>query len=257
MTVACEPLLSVRDLTVSFGDGPSRVAVVHDVSFDIAPGRIVALVGESGSGKTVTAFSIVRLIRPPGHVEHGRILFGSEDLLTVSNERMRRLRGDRLSMIFQNPMNSLHPSMTVGKQIVEVIQAHRAHSRSEAWQRAMDLLAAVEIADPERTGRLHAHELSGGMRQRVMIAMAVALEPDLLIADEPTTALDVTIQAQIVALLKRLQRQTHTAILFITHDLSLASTFCDDVIVMYAGRVVETGPAAAVFERPTHPYTAG
>ena len=252
-----EPLLSVRDLSVSFPSERGRICVVGDVCFDVGVGRTVVLVGESGCGKTVTALSILRLITAPGRIEKGRILFRGRDLLELSEKQMRGVRGGDIAMIFQEPATSLNPVYTVGRQIVEALEAHQEVRGERAWGRAVQMLREVEITDAIRCMQQYPHELSGGMQQRVMIAMALSCRPAILIADEPTTALDVTTQGRILELLCELQRQNGMSILFITHDLSVASQIADDVVVMYASKVVEAGPAERVFASPLHPYTQG
>jgi peptide/nickel transport system ATP-binding protein len=220
-------------------------------------GETVGVVGESGCGKSVTALSVLRLVQPPGRIASGRILLDGKDLLAMSEPEMRRVRGDRVAMIFQEPMTSLNPVFTVGEQIAESLRHHRGTPRAEAKARAIELLQQVGIPAPEDRVNRYPHEMSGGMRQRVMIAMALACDPELLIADEPTTALDVTIQAQILDLLAHLRRERGMAVLLITHDLGVVAETCERVVVMYAGKVVETGPAAEILVRPRHPYTAG
>ena len=253
-----EPLLEVRDLRTEFHTEAGRFAAVDGVSFTIHRGETVGLVGESGSGKSVTSLSILRLIpSPPGRIAGGSILFEGRDLLRLSEAEMRRIRGNRIAMIFQEPMTSLNPVFTAGAQIAEALRWHRRLSRREAWERAVELLRLVGIPDPEARARQYPHQMSGGMRQRVMIAMAVACEPQLLIADEPTTALDVTVQAQILDLMKDLRRRLGTAILLITHDLGVVADMADRVLVMYAGRIVESAPVDDLFARPLHPYTEG
>ena len=246
------PLLSVRDLSVAFG----RNTVVEGVSFDLAPGEILGVVGESGSGKSVTALSIMRLIPSPGRVT-GRIDFAGQDLMALPEPRMREIRGRDIAMIFQEPMTSLNPVFTCGDQVMEALVHHRGLDRAGARAEALKLLKLVEIPSAERRLDDYPHQLSGGMRQRVMIAMALACRPKLLLADEPTTALDATIQAQILDLLRGLQRELGMAVVLITHDLGVVSEVAHRVLVMYAGRVVETSPAAAIFARPLHPYTEG
>ena len=247
------PLLSVRGLTTSFGGAP----VVDGVSFDLMPGEVLGIVGESGSGKSVAALSILRLLSPPGRIEAGTIRFEGEDLLAKSEAQMRRIRGDRISMIFQEPMTSLNPVFTIGDQIGETLREHQRLGRRESRRRAVELLGMVEIAAAERRLDDYPHQMSGGMRQRVMIAMALACQPRLLIADEPTTALDVTIQAQILDLLRELQRELAMAVILITHDLGVIAEFARRVIVFYAARAVERGPVGPVFRAPLHPYTEG
>ncbi len=259
MSTASEPapLLDVRNLVTAFRTDDGPVRAVDDVSFAVAPGRTLAIVGESGCGKSVTALSLMRLIDSNGQVESGSIRLEGEELLKLSVKEMRRIRGNRISMIFQEPMTALNPVVTVGKQIIEVFRIHRDLTRGEARQAAIDALRTVRIPDPERRVDEYPFQMSGGMRQRVMIAMALACEPRLLIADEPTTALDVTIQAQILKLMKQLQRERGTSILFITHDLGVVAEVADDVLIMYAGRVVERGSVHQIFENPAHPYTQG
>jgi len=251
------PLLDVQNLVTSFRTDEGPVRAVDDVSFQLAPGRTLAIVGESGCGKSVTALSVMRLIDQNGQVENGSIQLEGEDLLDLSGKQMRAVRGNRISMIFQEPMTALNPVVTVGKQIVEVFRIHRDLSRSEARQAAIDALRTVRIPDPERRVDEYPFQMSGGMRQRVMIAMALACEPRLLIADEPTTALDVTIQAQILKLMKQLQVERETSILFITHDLGVVAEMADDVVIMYAGKIVERGSVRQIFKEPAHPYTQG
>ncbi len=251
------PLLEIRDLAISFESARGRLPVVTGVSLALQAGRTFGLVGESGCGKSVTALSILRLLQAEtAHVE-GQILFQGTDLLTLSADRMRDIRGNRIAMIFQEPMTSLNPSYTIGDQIGEALIRHKGLSARAARTAAIELLARVKIPAPETRVDAYPHNLSGGMRQRVMIAMALALEPALLIADEPTTALDVTIQAQVLDLIQGLARDTGTAVLLITHDLGVVAEMCDDVGVMYAGQLVETAPVAKLFEAPEHPYTAG
>ncbi len=252
------PLLAVRDLVTSFRTDHGPVRAVDGVSFDIPPKTTVGIVGESGSGKSVTALSIMRLVpSPPGMIESGSITFEGTDLLRVSEREMRRLRGEKISMIFQEPMTSLNPVYSVGDQIVEAIRLHQKRSRRDARERAIEMLRLVGIPSPQSRVDSFPHELSGGMRQRVMIAMALACEPKLLIADEPTTALDVTIQAQVLDLLRKLQRLLGMSIMLITHDLGVVAEFAERVVVMYAGRVVEEGVVEEVFRHPRHPYTRG
>ncbi len=251
-------LLRVEDLTVGFATETGFVRVVEEVGFEVAPGRTVGLVGESGCGKSVTAMSIMRLLpSPPARLEAGRVGFEGRDLARLDESAMRAIRGDRIGMIFQEPMTSLNPTLSVGFQIVEVLRLHRDLRGEAARRAALDMLHQVGIGAPERRFEQYPHQLSGGLRQRVMIAMALVCHPRLLIADEPTTALDVTIQAQILDLLKRLRRELGMAILLITHDLGVVAEFCDEVVVMYAGRVVERAAAPLLFGRPRHPYTAG
>jgi oligopeptide/dipeptide ABC transporter ATP-binding protein len=253
-----EPILQIRDLVVEFATDEGYLPVVGPVDLDLPRGRTLGLVGESGSGKTVTALSVLRLIpQPPGRIPSGQVLFDGVDLLTLSQRAMSDVRGARIAMIFQEPMTSLDPAFTVGFQIAEVIRRHRGLSRRQAWKEAVDLLGLVGIPSPERRARHYPHAFSGGMRQRVMIAMAVSCHPDVLVADEPTTALDVTVQAQILDLLKELQRDFGMSMLFVTHDLGVVADICDEVAVMYAGQLVESGAAQELFEQPRHPYTEG
>jgi oligopeptide/dipeptide ABC transporter ATP-binding protein len=253
-----EALLSVRELTTAFHTERGLVRAVDGISFDVAPGETLAVVGESGCGKSVTALSILRLLAtPPAEVLGGQILFEGRDLLRLEERELRKIRGARISMIFQEPMTSLNPVYSVGSQIVEAIRIHRSASRRAARERAVELLGLVGIPSPAERADAYPHQLSGGMRQRVMIAMALACEPALLIADEPTTALDVTIQAQILDLLRRLQEKLTMSMLFITHDLGVVAEIAHSVVVMYAGRVVESGRVDKLFADPLHPYTRG
>ena len=253
-----EPLLEIRDLVTEFRTERGTVRAVDGVSLEIAPRGTLGVVGESGSGKSVTALSIMRLVAsPPGRIASGSIRYAGKDLVTLPAAEMRAIRGNRIAMIFQEPMTSLNPVFTVGDQVGEAVRLHQHTSRREARQVAIDMLRKVGIPSPEERVDAYPHQLSGGMRQRVMIAMALACKPDLLIADEPTTALDVTIQAQILELLKQLQRELGMSILLITHDLGVVAETCDEVIVMYAGRVVERAATEALFSAPRHPYTAG
>ncbi len=252
------PLLSVRGLTTRFRTDRGPLVAVDDVSFDVAPGQTVAIVGESGSGKSVTALSILRLIpNPPGEIVGGQILFEGRDLLKCSEHEMRAIRGNRIAMIFQEPMNSLNPALTVGLQVAEPMRQHRKLSWSAALDGAKALLKKVHIPDAESRLQTYPHQYSGGMRQRAMIAMALACNPRLIVADEPTTALDVTVQAQILDLLKELTRETGAALILITHDLGVVARYADTVVVMYAGRVVEQAKAQALYRSPHHPYTCG
>lgn len=250
-------LLEVRDLQTHFRTPAGTVKAVDGVSFGIAAGSSLGIVGESGSGKSVTSLSIMRLIEPPGFVAGGRILFKSRDIVSLSEREIRNIRGKDICLVFQDPMAALNPVYTVGTQVVEALQAHRDISRKEALDRAIDLFKLVGIPAPERRVHEYPHKLSGGMRQRVTIAIALANEPDLLILDEPTTALDVTIQAQILDLVKDLRKRINTAVLLITHDIGVVREMCEDVVVMYGGRVMERGTAAQVTEDPKHPYTIG
>jgi len=251
-----EPLLSIRDLRTVFHTDEGLVRAVDGVSFDVGRGETVCLVGESGSGKTVTGESITRLIRmPPGEIAGGEIVFDGRDLTGLSDAELRDLRGDRIAHVFQNPQGALNPVYTVGWQIVEAIQLHQDVAGAEARSRGIDLLDRVGIPEATRRFDDYPHEFSGGMKQRVSIAMALATNPDLLIADEPTTALDVTIQNQILGLLDELQAEFDMSILLITHDLGVVAEVADRVVVMYAGKVMERGGVFDVFERPSHPYT--
>jgi peptide/nickel transport system ATP-binding protein len=250
-------LLEIRDLVTEFRTEQGTVCAVDGVSFDIAARATVGLVGESGCGKSVTALSIMRLIAPPGRVAGGSIRYAGIDLLALRPAAMRAIRGNRIAMIFQEPMTSLNPVFTVGDQVGEAVRLHQHKSRREARAIAIDMFRKVGIPSPEDRVDAYPHQLSGGMRQRVMIAMALACKPDLLIADEPTTALDVTIQAQILDLLRSLQRELGMSILLITHDLGVVAETCEDVLVMYAGRIVERARTETLFASPRHHYTAG
>jgi peptide/nickel transport system ATP-binding protein len=251
-------LLEVRDLRTSFAVEGGRFRAVDGVSFSIEPGRVLGLVGESGCGKSVTALSIMGLVpQPPGRIDGGEIRFEGTDLLKLAPAALREMRGNRLAMIFQEPMSSLNPAFSIGEQISEALLRHRQLSRREARERAIEALRQVRIPSPELRYDDYPHRLSGGMRQRAMIAMALACKPKLLICDEPTTALDVTIQAQILDLMRTLREETGTAIIMITHDLGVIAELADEVAVMYAGRVVERAPVARIFDEPQHPYTVG
>ena len=251
-------LLEIDGLVTEFATEHGRVRAVDGVGFAVPKGKTVGVVGESGCGKSVTALSIMRLISdPPGRITGGRILLGGTDLLALPEKEMRARRGKSVSMIFQEPMTSLNPVFTTGEQVAEVVRLHERASRRAAWARAVEMFQLVGIPAPGERVRAYPHQLSGGMRQRVMIAMALACRPDLLIADEPTTALDVTIQAQILELLGRLQSELGMAVLLITHDLGVVAETCDDVVVMYAGRIVEHAASALLFAAPRHPYTSG
>ncbi|MFC4596753.1 ABC transporter ATP-binding protein [Cohnella hongkongensis] len=251
-------LLDVQNLSVSFDVYGGEVQAVRDVSFQVKEGEAVAIVGESGSGKSVTAQTIMRLIQmPPGRIKQGQVVLDGQDLLALSEKEMQKVRGNKIGMIFQDPMTSLNPTMTVGKQIMEGLLQHQRMSREEAKSRVVELLRMVGIPNPETRLKQYPHQFSGGMRQRVVIAIALACNPSLLIADEPTTALDVTIQAQILSLMRELQQKMKTSIILITHDLGIVADICDRVIVMYAGQVVETGTKREIFHNPQHPYTKG
>jgi oligopeptide/dipeptide ABC transporter ATP-binding protein len=253
-----EPLLEIRDLSVGFVTEEGRVLVLEDVLCRIGHGQIVGLVGESGCGKSVTAMTVMRLLpSPPSFVDSGRILFDGRDLLALSDAEMRRVRGNQIGMIFQEPMTSLNPTFTIGYQLAEVMQIHRGLTKSKAFDHCVRMIEMTGIGAPQERMRQYPHQLSGGLRQRVMIAMALACDPRLLIADEPTTALDVTVQAQILELLTELKRKLGMSILMITHDLAVVAEFCGDVYVMYAGRVVEHAPVGVLFKKPLHPYTRG
>jgi peptide/nickel transport system ATP-binding protein len=248
-------LLDVKNLCVYFSGEEGIVRAVEDVSFQIPKGKMFALVGESGCGKSVTALSILRLIRPPGEIVRGDIIFDSEELLKFSEKQMRRIRGKRISMIFQDPRSSLNPVYPAGEQVAEVIRLHRARNSDEGWAQAVQILRKVGINDAEERACAYPHQLSGGMCQRVMIAMAVCCEPELLIADEPTTSLDVTVQAQILALLESLRAERGMSVLLLSHDLSVVAERADEVAVMYASRIVETCGCKQLFRDPLHPYT--
>src|SRR5919112_4675707 len=249
-------LIKVKDLRTSFFTPEGEVRAIDGISFEIGEGKTLGLVGESGCGKSVTSLSIMRLIAsPPGKIVGGEILYRGRDVLKFKNEEMRKIRGNEISMIFQEPMTSLNPVFTVGNQIGEAIRLHQGLGKKATRQKTIDMLRLVKIADPESRVDAYPHQLSGGMRQRVMIAIALACDPKLLIADEPTTALDVTIQAQIIALLKRLQRERNMAMIFVTHDLKLVEEIADHVAVMYASQIVEQGPVAEILTSPRHPYT--
>jgi oligopeptide/dipeptide ABC transporter ATP-binding protein len=252
-----KPLLVVEDLQTSFHTRDGVVKAVDGISFSVDRGEVVGLVGESGCGKSVTSLSILRLIAKPGRIEGGRVWFDGRDLLTLSTDEIRKIRGDRISMIFQQPTSALNPVWDIGRQIGETLELHRNMKKKAARDRSLELLQMVGIPDPERRLKAYPHELSGGMAQRVMIAMALACEPDLLIADEPTTALDVTIQAQILDLMRKLREETRTAIILITHDLGVVAEMCDRVAVMYAGEIVEQTDVKSLFREPLHPYTRG
>jgi oligopeptide transport system ATP-binding protein len=252
-----DPLLSIRDLTVEFDTDDGVVHAVTGVTYDVFPGETLGIVGESGSGKSVSTMSLLGLIpQPPGRVVSGEAIFDGRDLLKIKQSELRRIRGGAVAMVFQDPMTSLNPVFKVGEQISEALVAHGQDEKA-ATQRASELLRIVGIPNPDQRAKQYPHEFSGGMRQRAMIAMAIANEPKLLIADEPTTALDVTIQAQIIEVMKKAQEETHAATILITHDLGLIAELADRVVVMYAGRVVEQGDVHTIFASPRHPYTIG
>ncbi|WP_418391397.1 ABC transporter ATP-binding protein [Akkermansia sp.] len=251
-------MLSVRNLSASFHTRAGIVRAVRNVSFDVAPGETLGIVGESGSGKSVTCYSMMGLIpMPPGRIESGSAMLDGTDLLHCPEKELRSIRGKRISMIFQDPMTSLNPYLTIGEQVAEPLVIHEGAGKKEARDRALEQLALVGIPDAEQRMDAYPHQFSGGMRQRVMIAMGLICHPKLLIADEPTTALDVTIQAQILELMKDLQKKTHMGIIFITHNLGVVAEICDKVCVMYAGKMVEQGPVDDIFYNPSHPYTVG
>jgi oligopeptide/dipeptide ABC transporter ATP-binding protein len=257
--VDAEAILSVRNLITAFDTEAGRIRAVENVSFDVSRGRTLGIVGESGCGKSVTALSVMRLLpKPAGMIEGGQILFEGRDIVTLPAERMHEIRGYGISMIFQEPMTALNPVHRIGQQLGEVFRLHFPEMREkEIWERCVQMLQKVGIPEPVQRMNEYPHQLSGGMRQRVMIGMALAGEPDILIADEPTTALDVTIQAQILDLMVALQEETGMAIIFITHGLGVIAEICDEVMVMYAGTVAETAPVGDLFKNPMHPYTLG
>jgi oligopeptide/dipeptide ABC transporter ATP-binding protein len=252
-TTDAGPLLRVHNLKTAFGDA----VAVNDVSFEVRKGETLGLVGESGSGKSATALSIIRLLQPPGRIVAGQVLFEGRDLLTLSERAMCEVRGAGIGFIFQEPMTALNPVFTIGDQIVETLVVHHRAGKRDAWRAALALLDAVRIPDAARRLRDYPHQLSGGMRQRAMIAIALACKPPLVIADEPTTALDVTIQAEILDLLREMQSSMGLSLLLITHDLGVVAQTADRVAVMYAGRIIESGPVRAVLRSPRHPYTQG
>ena len=251
------PLLEVRHLKVEFPLRRGTLLALDDVSFSIAPGEILGVVGESGAGKSLTGSAIIGLLEPPGRICGGEILLGGERIDNLPNERMRQIRGRRIGAIFQDPLTSLNPVVSIGQQIIETIQVHLHLSYAQARKRAIDLLQETGIQAAEQRIDQYPHQFSGGMRQRVVIALALAAEPDLIVADEPTTALDVSIQAQIISLLKRLTKEHGAAVMLVTHDMGVIAEACDRVAVMYAGRIAEIGPVAEVIHRPAHPYSVG
>ena len=253
-----EPLLSISDLKVEFATRHGRVTALNGIELDLLPGETLGIVGESGCGKSITALAMMGLIPdPPGRIAGGRIVFDGEDITRADARRLRSLRGADISMIFQEPMTSLNPVFTAGDQIAEVIMLHQSATKAEADRLAVELLRTVGIPEPERRAHSYPHELSGGMRQRIMIAIAISCRPRILIADEPTTALDVTVQAQIFDLMRDIQQQSGVAIMLITHDMGAIAEMADRVAVMYAGRIVEKGSADAILDHPLHPYTRG
>lgn len=252
-----EPMLQVKDLRTSFFTPSGEVHAVDGISFNLDKGKVLGIVGESGSGKSVTAYSILQILTYPGRIVSGSIRFKGKELVGASDDDIRHIRGNKISIIFQDPMTSLNPTFTIGNQLCEAIMLHTKRNKAQAIERATELLSLVGINEPDKRLKQYPFSLSGGMRQRIMIAMALACEPDILIADEPTTALDVTIQAQILELMASLQKKLGMAIIMITHDLGVIASMCDEVIVMYAGRVCERGTAPAIFYHPHHEYTKG
>ncbi len=250
-------LLEVKDLRTSFFTDAGEVKAVNGVSFNLDEGKVLGIVGESGSGKSVTAYSIMQILAGTGKIIGGSIKFRGEELVNSGEEKMKTIRGNKISIIFQDPMTSLNPTYTIGHQLMEAIMLHTNRNKREAWDRAVEMLKLVNVNEPEKRMKQYPFEFSGGMRQRVMIAMALACEPDILIADEPTTALDVTIQAQILDLMSNLQKELGMAIIMITHDLGVVAQMCDEVIVMYAGSICEQGTADEIFYNPSHEYTKG
>ena len=252
-----QTLLQVKNLHTVFPTDSGEVRAVNGINFELARGKVLGIVGESGSGKSVTAYSILRILDNPGKISEGSILFEDQDIVKLSPGKMRQIRGARISIIFQDPMTSLNPVYTVGNQLTEAIRLHTKRDRRQARARALEMLTLVGVNEPQKRLKQYPYQLSGGMRQRVMIAMALACEPDILIADEPTTALDVTIQAQILELMQELKDKLGMAIIMITHDLGVIAEMCDEIIVMYAGRVCERGTAEEIFYNPCHEYTKG
>lgn len=251
------PLLRVDDLSVTFPTDAGLVRAVDSISFEVDAGETLAIVGESGSGKSVTALSLMGLITEPGRVESGSIEFDGNELLSLNQKELRFFRGNQMAMIFQEPMSALNPVLTIGHQVAEPFRIHRGMSKKEAYGAATELLRKVAIPDPKSRLNSYPHEFSGGMRQRVCIAMALACEPKLIVADEPTTALDVTVQSQILALLKKLTYETNSSLILITHDMGVVARYADRVAVMYGGRIVESAPARVLYSNPVHPYTQG
>ena len=250
-------LLEVNDLHTSFYTPAGEVKAVNGVSFQLERGKVLGIVGESGSGKSVTAYSILQILEKTGKIVSGSVKFDGQELVGIGEEGMKKIRGNRISIIFQDPMTSLNPTYTIGHQLMEAILLHTGRNKQQAWERAVEMLRLVNVSEPEKRMKQYTYEFSGGMRQRVMIAMALACEPDILIADEPTTALDVTIQAQILELMQSLQKELGMAIIMITHDLGVVAQMCDEVIVMYAGSICEQGTADEIFYNPKHEYTKG
>ena len=255
--MANQPLLQVTDLRTSLFTPAGEVKAVNGISFNLDRGKVLGIVGESGSGKSVTAYSIMQILAPTGKIVSGSILLDGQELVNAGEAVMKTVRGNKISIIFQDPMTSLNPTYTIGHQLVEAIRLHTNRDKKQAWDRALEMLRLVNVNEPEKRMKQYPFEFSGGMRQRVMIAMALACEPDILIADEPTTALDVTIQAQILELMKSLQEELGMAIIMITHDLGVVAQMCDEVIVMYAGSICEQGTADEIFYNPKHEYTKG
>ena len=250
-------LLEVKDLHTSFYTPAGEVKAVNGVSFNLERGKVLGIVGESGSGKSVTAYSIMQILEKTGKIVSGSVKFDGQELVGIGEEGMKKIRGNKISIIFQDPMTSLNPTYTIGHQLMEAIMLHTPRNKQQAWDRAVEMLRLVNVNEPEKRMKQYPFEFSGGMRQRVMIAMALACEPDILIADEPTTALDVTIQAQILELMQSLQKELGMAIIMITHDLGVVAQLCDEVIVMYAGSICEQGTADEIFYNPKHEYTKG
>ena len=250
-------LLEVNDLHTSFYTPAGEVKAVNGVSFNLERGKVLGIVGESGSGKSVTAYSIMQILEKTGKIVSGSVKFDGQELVGIGEDGMKNIRGNKISIIFQDPMTSLNPTYTIGHQLMEAITLHTGRNKQQAWDRAVEMLRLVNVNEPEKRMKQYPFEFSGGMRQRVMIAMALACEPDILIADEPTTALDVTIQAQILELMQSLQKELGMAIIMITHDLGVVAQMCDEVIVMYAGSICEQGTADEIFYNPKHEYTKG